>query len=383
MAILTFSVASLVLPGAEQLPDRPTVPLAIAAITVFVSFPVVGFVIAMRRPDNPIGWLFLTLGVTFAVGFFATDYVWRTLLFDLSLPLVGLIGWVGEWSFSLSIGLVFTWLPMLFPSGLLPGRRWRTLFWTASVVIALGVGASAVYPGPIETYDGAISPPVEAPVALAGVLGLVAELYTPLVLILGGVALTSLSIKFRRGGATERQQLKWFGLANATFILAIAVAIVTLIEPLFVVALFAAASIPISAGIAILRYRLYDIDRLISRTIGWAVVTSVLVAVFVGLVVGLQTALAGLTQGDTMAVAASTLIAFALFQPVRRRVQRVVDRRFDRARYDAERTAAAFAERLRSEVGLAGVESDIAATVQTALLPASVGVWLRPPEPER
>jgi hypothetical protein len=134
---------------------------------------------------------------------------------------------------------------------------------------------------------------------------------------------------------------------------------------------------PIAIGMAILRYRLYEIDRIISRTLSWAIVTSVLVAVFAGLVVGLQAALAGITQGQTLAVAASTLVAFALFQPVRRRVQRAVDRRFDRARYDRERTAAAFADRLRTEVDLEAVAGDLTRSVDGALRPRSLVLWLK------
>ena len=130
-------------------------------------------------------------------------------------------------------------------------------------------------------------------------------------------------------------------------------------------------AMPIAIGIAVTRYRLYEIDRLISRTIGWALVTGVLVLVFAGTVVGLQAILARITQGETLAVAASTLVAFALFQPVRRRVQTAVDRRFDRARYDGDRTAAAFTERLREQVDLAGLEADIAGVVDTALRPSS------------
>ena len=134
---------------------------------------------------------------------------------------------------------------------------------------------------------------------------------------------------------------------------------------------------PVSVGIAVTRHRLYEIDRLLSRTIGWALVTGLLVGVFGATVVGLQALLSDVTQGQTLAVAASTLIAFALFQPVRRRVQSAVDRRFDRSRYDGERTAAAFAERLRDEIDLASLESDIGTTVAAALRPTSTGVWIR------
>jgi len=136
-------------------------------------------------------------------------------------------------------------------------------------------------------------------------------------------------------------------------------------------------TIPIATGIAVLRYHLYDIDRVISRSIGWAAVTSVLVAVFVVAVVALQALLEGITQGQTLAVAASTLLAAALFQPLRRRVQVAVDRRFDRARYDGERTAAAFGERLRNEVDLAGLETELTETVALALRPGSTTVWIR------
>jgi hypothetical protein len=144
-----------------------------------------------------------------------------------------------------------------------------------------------------------------------------------------------------------------------------------------ILASVATALIPIAIGIAILRYRLYEIDRVISRTIGWAIVSGMLVAVFVGGVFALQAILAGFTQGETLAVAASTLVAFALFQPLRRRVQRVVDHRFDRARYDGERTAAAFAERLRDEIDLARLRESLALTARDAVRPTVASVWLR------
>ena len=137
-------------------------------------------------------------------------------------------------------------------------------------------------------------------------------------------------------------------------------------------------ALPIAIGIAILRYRLYDIDRLISRTIGWAMVTGLLVALFAGLVVVLQAPLAPLTKENTIAVAASTLVAFALFQPLRRRVQRAVDRRFDRARYDGQRTVDAFAERLRNEVDLGTLRGALVATAEGAVRPTGAGLWLRP-----
>ena len=139
--------------------------------------------------------------------------------------------------------------------------------------------------------------------------------------------------------------------------------------------------LPVAIGIAILRYRLFEIDRIISRTIAWAVVTGVLGAVFAGTIVGLQAILAGVTQAQTLSVAASTLVAFVLFQPLRRRVQSVVDHRFNRARYDAERTTAAFADRQRDQVSIAGLKVDIASTIDAALSPKTVVVWIRPSGP--
>ena len=183
---------------------------------------------------------------------------------------------------------------------------------------------------------------------------------------------------------SSAQQLKW--LLAAAAVAAVALPLCVPSDPatratsrtsLVVRASSPVAACPSRSAIAILRYRLYEIDRIVSRTIGWAIVTGILVAVFAGLVVGLQAILAPVTDENTLAVAASTLVAFALFQPVRRRVQRAVDRRFDRARYDGERTAAAFGERLRDEVDLAGLETDLAATVGLALRPGATGVWLR------
>ena len=193
------------------------------------------------------------------------------------------------------------------------------------------------------------------------------------------ICVGSLFVRFRRSGAVERQQVKWFLLANAAFLVTLVVAFATFNDAAFVLALVAASGIPIAAGIAILRYRLWDIDRIVSRTVSWAVISAALVAVFIAGVLALQTVLAGLTQAPTLAVAASTLFAFALFQPLRRRVQRVVDRRFDRARIDAERTAQGFGARLRDEVAIDTIAADLHTTVDRSVRPSTQGLWLRVP----
>ena len=191
------------------------------------------------------------------------------------------------------------------------------------------------------------------------------------------ICVGSLFVRFRRSGAVERQQVKWFLLANAAFLVTLVIAFATFSDAAFVLALVAAAGIPIAAGIAILRYRLWDIDRIVSRTVSWAVITAALVAVFVGGVLALQAVLAQVTQAPTLAVAASTLFAFALFQPLRRRVQRVVDRRFDRARIDAERTAQGFGARLRDEVAIDAIAADLRTTIDRSVRPSTQGLWLR------
>jgi hypothetical protein len=197
-------------------------------------------------------------------------------------------------------------------------------------------------------------------------------------------AFAAVAVRFRRGTSVERQQIKW--LLAVALVAAVAfpltfiggkLSTISIVPTLAMYVGFGALiALPLAIGIAILRYRLYEIDRLVSRTIGWAVVTGVLAVVFVALVVTLEAVLAPLTKENTLAVAASTLIAFALFQPLRRRVQRTVDRRFDRARYDGQRTVDAFAGRLRTEVDLPTLREALAATADEAVRPSTAIVWL-------
>jgi hypothetical protein len=198
-------------------------------------------------------------------------------------------------------------------------------------------------------------------------------------------AALSIVIRYRRGDEVERHQLKWLIAVVTVAAVAFPVAFIAPASPVtdvaFVLGLFALLALPVAIGIAILRYRLYEIDKLISRTIGWTVVSGLLVATFALLVIGLQAVLQGMTQGDTLAVAASTLVAFALFQPVRRTVQRAVDRRFDRARYDAQQTADRFAERLRHEVDLDTLAIELEGTVRGVIRPTAASLWLPGREP--
>ena len=342
------------------------------AITT-TSFLVAGWLIAERRRGNLVGPLVIALGLL------VSAYI----VLDAWIRLPG--SRPGSTAAALAVnvadGLYFFIIAMLFahfPDGRLPGPRWRILVGVTATLATVTFLGALMRPGPLPYYagfDNPLDPPANSfstvwEIAYAAMVGCVV------------VAAFSLFVRWQRGGVIERAQLKW--VASAAVL--VAAAMVTYgagtgpgrySEVGDLTVGVALGLFPVAIGIAVLRYRLYEIDRLISRTIGWAIVTAVLVATFAGLVVVLQAALAPVTNENTLAVAASTLVAFALFQPVRRRVQRAVDRRFDRARYDAQATADAFAERLRGQVDLDGVEEDLGATVGTALSPASARIWLR------
>jgi hypothetical protein len=217
-------------------------------------------------------------------------------------------------------------------------------------------------------------PVVAALAPIAQAIGLLA---IPCGMAMGAAAVL---VRFRRARGPAREQHKWFLAAVAAFAISLPPAFLdgaAGVSSLDAIAISSLALLPMAIGIAILRYRLYDIDRIVSRTVGWAVVTLVLVLAFGAAVIGLQAVLSGVTQGQTLAVAASTLVAFALFQPIRRRVQAGVDRRFDRARINGERTASAFAERLRAEVAMEAVAANLTGTVRDSVRPAVLGLWLR------
>jgi hypothetical protein len=348
-----------------------------STVVTNVAFGIVGALIVMRLPANLIGWLLLGTGLAGSGGFVAVAFEgWSS---TLATPAVGLalVTWIGATSWYLMIGFLFPRLLLLLPDGRLPSPRWRPVdILQGIVLVALGIliaGEALTLLEPV---------PVQAQPFL-GFAAVVEQYGYVLVLALMLVAAVSMVVRLRRSTGVERLQLKWIGWVVLILVVGLLLSgVLEIVSPAASDAVGSLAfavigMLPVAIGIAVLRFRLYDIDRLISRTIGWAVASSIVVGAFLGAVVALQAALAGFTEGQTLAVAGSTLVAFALFQPVRRRVQHAVDRRFDRARYDGERTAAAFAERLRNEVGLTGVESDVSATVTGALRPRSLGVWIR------
>jgi hypothetical protein len=343
----------------------------------------VGAIVASRRPENAVGWLLCLSGVAVGTSSFASQYaIYALLARPGSLPAGEALAWIASWVLPIMIGLQVSYL-LLFPTGRLPGRRWRPLAWLVVAFVSVGVALSAFSPG---AYLGSLGP-IRNPLGVEGLAGAYKALLYAGSPLLYGAAVLSLFVRLRRAEGVERQQLKWFAYAAAMF----ASGIVLLVIPLAVdtpswfvraaTAVFTAAgtAIPITIGIAILRYRLYEIDRLINRTLVYGSLTVVLILLYVGSVVALQGIFRALTgQESQLAVVASTLVIAALFNPLRRRVQGFVDRRFYRRKYDARKTLEAFSAKLRDETDLEALNSDLIGVVRETMQPAHVSMWLRP-----
>jgi hypothetical protein len=347
------------------------------------TFTLVGWIVASRRPANAIGWIFLVIGLSQALATFASMYSgYGPASHTSPLPFAAELSWAGVWAWAPGYVLLLTLSVLLFPDGRLPSPRWRPLVWLVAASLVLIIGPMAIAAWPVRGLVLETSqPPYPAVPALATAItvqgiGLLLAAFAAVGSVLALVG------RFRRSRGVERHQLKWFTFAGAVEIGLIAgtpfVQFGTMTAPASaLLALLVAPLLPIAAAIAILHYRLYEIDRIVSRTISYSAVTAVLGSLFVAVILVLQAALASVTSGGPIAVAASTLVVASLFQPVRRRIQSAVDRRFDRSRYDAERTLAAFAGRLRDNVDLANLSEDIQSVVTRTVAPAAVGVWIR------
>jgi len=355
----------------------------VAFMAVTLSYVGVGFLLAGRSGAGRIAAVLLGGGASYAAVLFGYSVGAQLVFRAPEIELANAMFLLGPLAVGPANVLILPALALLFPTGRLPSRRWALPVGFASAAIVLGTIVELVQPGPIASGTPGSHNPFGIEALPAGLVAAAYPLVAIAIVAMMVLAIGAVLARYRTGDAALRQQLRWFVAAVLLAAVPLALAILPgLGGPQWaLVASVGLILVPISVGIAVTRYRLFEIDRLISRTIGWALVTGALLAVFVGTVVGLQALLANVTQGETLAVAASTLVAFALFQPLRRRVQSAVDRRFDRARYDGERTIAAFAERLRSEVDLANLEGDIAGTVGSALRPTSTGVWIRDVRP--
>jgi hypothetical protein len=332
-----------------------------------MSIPVVGFVLASRRPQNRIGWLALAAGLTLGLSSFTGQYGQRALVAAPgSLPAGPAALWVSEWIWPISLAMV-AFLFLLFPTGRLRSRRWRPAAWFVGAVFALSTaavmaGATREWAHPFASLDPLVSPAVLAAMAICFLAALVVS----------GAAIV---VRFARSAGEERLQLKWFAAAAVLVVVTFIAVILTNSNSVAAAILnnLALLCLDVAIAVAVLKYRLYEIDRIISRTLAYTIVTGLLVGLYAGLVL-LSTQV--LSFSSPVAVATSTLVAAALFSPLRSRVQRVVDRRFNRARYDADEMVAAFAVRLKDAVDPDAVQADLASVVQWALEPAHVSMWV-------
>jgi len=374
--IWLIAVSGILAIGLAQIlnPDALSVLLIIAA--VIGSFCLVGAVLVVRVPGNPVGWLLWAAGAALAWATAGVTYATHSVLVcGGCLPATVPVALLTNITFAPILGAIGVFIPLLFPNGRLPSPRWRPVVWLGSVAIAMFAAILAFAPGQISE-----SVPIQNPIGfdgfgdLSGPVGI-----APLVMLLASMILALVSViwRFRHAGAVERQQLRWFGYAGLGMVAAVAIALVVPWDSSWVLMFAGLGLLPLATGVAILRYRLYDLDRLVSRTIAYATVTGILLLAFGGAVLVLQTFLAPITGKGSVAVAASTLVVVALFQPLRRKVQTRVDRRFNRARYDADQTVTAFAGRLREEVDFDSLRGDITTTVVRTVQPASVSLWLR------
>jgi hypothetical protein len=356
-------------------------PSIVALATQIVLFSVVGALIASHRPENPIGWIFLTVGFFYGLLNAGDQYAVYALLRNPgSLPLGAEASWLGQWIWAPGLGLILVFLPLLFPDGHPPSHRWRPVAWLGGLSIGLAVVSSAILLWP-ERGPALVTGDESQPHLWEVLVVFVA---LPLMLLAGAGAVISLIVRFRWARGDERQQIKWFASAAALTLVWILVFGQSTLRGLPGVivdlsALLVIPSIPIATGVAILKYRLYDIDRIINRTLVYGPLTAALVLVYFGSVVGLQALFRTLSgQESTLAVVASTLAIAALFGPLRRRVQDFVDRRFYRRKYDARKTLEAFSVKLRDETDLEALNDELVRVVREAMQPAHVGLWLRP-----
>jgi hypothetical protein len=353
------------------------VPYAVLTAIVFSAFALVGAVVAQRRPRNPVGWFFGAGALLWALGVLSSGLYWH-MAFGRSHPprAADFVAWLGSWTFVPAFVLLLGLVPLLFPTGAPPGPRWRVVGWTAAVAGVVATLSNAFVPGPLDIAD---FPWVDNPLGVEG-LGLrtLADVSFPLVAAAALAGLISVVARYRRARGIERLQVKWVAVAACALVL-FALGGSALSGWLgsgagWIGILLGLLGVAAAVGIALLRYRLYDLQVVINRALVYGALTAILAATYVGSVLLLQLLL---SPSSNLAIAASTLAVAALFYPARSRIQRLVDRRFYRRKYDAQHTVDAFSARLRDELDLATLSSDLAGVVSETLQPAHVSLWLR------
>jgi hypothetical protein len=397
---LLLSAASIVLYVATRSMQPPSNwgtggdSAVLIVILPFLTFPLVGALIASKRPNNPVGWICLAVGIIWMIMPISSSYgVYGLVVRPSSVPFPAAIGSLGEWMWAPAVGLFGIYLILLFPDGRLPSRRWRPLAWLSGAVIVLVSAGFVLSPGPMDGLGGVRNPfglekfPWLADATL-GVMVLV-----PLCILVSAI---SLVLRFLRSEGEQREQIKWLAFAASILGLGFSSYIIPsffVVEdptggagPLWVNLLEDAvtlsfASVPVAVGIAILRYRLYEIDLLINRTLVYGSLTVMLALVYLGGVAMTQAifrVVTGQEHQPQLAVVVSTLVIAALFNPLRRRIQAFTDRRFYRSKYDARKTLEGFSAKLRNETDLVALSDDLVGVVRETMQPAHVSLWLRP-----
>ena len=357
-----------------------------------MAFPLVGALIASKRPENAVGWLCLAEGLLWTLIGAFEYYSYYGAATPGSVPFPIAMAGISDWMWVPAMGLLGTYVLLLFPDGRLPSRRWRPLAWlSGAVILLLSVGVMLA-PGPLDNLAG-----VRNPFGIEGADWLVAGTYVllPLLPLCMLASALSLVLRYRRSGGEERQQIKWIAFAASVVVVLYAIAMIASIafpeeswttagsvwwlNLLTYAVLSSFTLVPIAVGIAVLKYRLYEIDIIINRALVYGSLSAMLALVYVGGVVGLQALLRALTgQESNLAVVASTLAIAALFSPLRRWVQTFVDRRFYRRKYDAAKTLSAFNARLREETDLNALSADLVGVARGAVQPEHASLWLRP-----
>ena len=343
----------------------------------------VGAIVASRRPENPVGWLLCLSGVAVGASTFISQYaIYALLARPGALPAGEAAAWIASWSLPIIIGLQVSYLT-LFPTGRLPSRRWRPVAWLMVAAVVAAVISSALAS---DAYMGSLGP-IRNPLAISGFSEVYEAVSLTMFPLLYVVATSSLFVRLRHATRVERQQLKWLFYAAVGFALGVILVLLSgvLNTPTWfdrtanAVFLVSSEGIIVAIGIAILRYRLYDIDIIINRTLVYGSLTVALVALYFGGVVSLQRLFVLLTgERSTLAVVASTLLLIAaLFNPLRGRIQSFMDRRFYRSKYDARKTLEAFSAKLRDETDLEALSGDLVGVVGETMQPAHVTLWLR------
>jgi cytochrome b subunit of formate dehydrogenase len=359
--------------------DTPIYYYWLETSMVAVGYSTVGAVVASRLPESPIGWLFCAIGLIFGVVHFSAEYATYALLApSRSLPGGEAFAWLTSWVGIFGLGLV-VFLDLLFPNGRLPSARWRWFARFTAIALLPATILSALSPGLI------ISSTLQNPLGVEGLPDVLRaiEAFMYALVVVGA---SSMLARLRHAGTIERQQIKWF--AYATVVISGVILKNTLYPAVgvmwvwwvgLILTAVGVVSSPIAMGVAILRYRLYEIDILINRTLVYGSLSATLVVLYFVSIVLLQSLFVVLIgEKSTLAVVASTLVIAALFNPFRRRIQSVVDRRFYRRKYDARKTLESFSTQLRNETDLDALGDDLVGVVRETMQPAHVSLWLRP-----